>query len=321
MQRLTAKARPISESPITTGRASAGEVTDIALGRVDRNARGRLLRVPRPGRKAGAASPSALKPLACVNLSGTLAYRAATGAMGVLGRDGVYHLPDSELVTLMTTCALGAMGEPDLVHDDRSCRVLSSRGICGRIVMGRRLSPLYEPLDWPRSRPLRSMSFEGALAMFCGATIAECGLFLSGAALPAGATRRRGPSSVGQPKESRARGERRPLRPRVVPQHPVGVGPSGGVAPPSQNNARVDHGYDTRRCQLAPRFVLAPCSTCDDSSLRRESVRACSAASRLRSLRSPLRDLDSASARPTAAVIGASREPTWSKHHSTRGCP
>jgi hypothetical protein len=41
--------------------------------------------------------------------------------------------------------------------------------------------------------------------------------------------------------------------------------------------------------------------------LRLSSVRACSAGSRFRSLRSPLRDLDPASARPSEAHIGAGR--------------
>ena len=36
----------------------------------------------------------------------------------------------------------------------------------------------------------------------------------------------------GRPKWSMSEGERRPLRPEVVPQHPVGVGPCGSVAPP-----------------------------------------------------------------------------------------
>ena len=36
----------------------------------------------------------------------------------------------------------------------------------------------------------------------------------------------------GRPTVSVCEGERRPLRPEVVPQHPVGVGPCSGVAPP-----------------------------------------------------------------------------------------
>jgi hypothetical protein len=36
----------------------------------------------------------------------------------------------------------------------------------------------------------------------------------------------------GRPTVSECEGERRPLRPEVVPQHPIGVSPCGGVAPP-----------------------------------------------------------------------------------------
>ena len=78
----------------------------------------------------------------------------------------------------------------------------------------------------------------------------------------------------GRPTVSVCEGERRPLRPEVVPQHPVGVGPCGGVAPPrwsgssrppfrrttTTDHSRAGHRGDSgqsRRCP-SPRTPRCP---------------------------------------------------------------
>jgi hypothetical protein len=120
--------------------------------------------------------------------------------------------------------------------------------------------------------------------------------------LPVSPLNRRHPISEqpapGRPTVSASEGERRPLRPEVGPQHPVGVGPCGGVAPPrwsgssrppcirrttTTDHSRAGHRGDSvqfRRCPFShtprcPRFfaVSLTKSTAAALSLGRPSGR------------------------------------------------
>ena len=90
----------------------------------------------------------------------------------------------------------------------------------GRSAMGQRLASSRRPLRWPLSRPAIHVRSGGG-------TCRNWSCFAALTSRPHVAV----PGS-GRPTVSVCEGERRPLRLEVVPQHDVGVGPCGGVAPP-----------------------------------------------------------------------------------------
>jgi hypothetical protein len=88
----------------------------------------------------------------------------------------------------------------------------------GRSTAGQRLASSRRPLRWPLSRPAIHVAGHG--------TCQNPSSFAAPSSRSHLAT-----TGSGRPTVSGCEGERRPLRPEVVPQLPVGVGPRG-VAPP-----------------------------------------------------------------------------------------
>jgi hypothetical protein len=157
-----------------------------------------------------------------------------------------------------------------------------------RSAMGQRLASSRRPLRWPLSRP--------AINVRMGTAPAKSVLFRRSLV----AIRSRDNRLWGDPRCRCARGSDAPAV-ENVDRSLVDVCPMWDVAPPrckpqlENEPARLHRVAGVRR-------TSAPCCATVTALAPIAIVRACSAASRFRALRAPLRDLDVISARPSLGI-------------------